>query len=298
MKNLRRYALILFLIITLINTVIFLNRDKFVYHKNASYTSLYSSDTVKWKQFVYDYSPDEFEKVKQILNDSVKIETKTSSQKVLTIGRMLVNRFNKQMGKPSNILLSSSPLQQYKMLCSSDTEQIWCGVYADMFAFFCWGAGIPCRVIEIMNPGDRHVLNECYLREVGEWVVVDLTYNRLLIRNQQKKRYANFFDILYSTKDSLIALQTTKDSVISTQLNASSYSHYLRSHPPIYYYYRTNNFEVYKPFEKVKRYLLPSAWYEEVNVVTNSNWLFYLKELFLFLWLINFLTLLLQIFKK
>lgn len=289
----KRYVLISFIILSIINVAIFFNKDNFNYHKKATNLSLYSSDTLKWKQFVYDYPASELKKAKQILDDSIKVHTRTTAEKVLEIGRLLYTRFNQQFGTPSNVLLSSSPLRQYQMLCSSDTQKIWCGVYANMFAFFCWSEGIPCRIIETINPNDHHVVNECYLSESGQWAMVDLTYNRLLILTQNKKNYGNFSNFLNPLKENLLSIQAETNSYITTQLKPSSYDFYLTGNPLVFYYYRVNNFEVYKPFEKIKRYLFPIAWHEEVSP-PNSNFLFYLKEFFILLWFISLIVLVIQ----
>jgi hypothetical protein len=289
----KKYIFTSFLTLSLINLAIFFYRDNFIYHKKASHSSLYSTDTLKWKQFVYDYPESELKEAKRILDDSIKIQATTTAKQVLEIGRLLYTRFNQQSGRPSDILLSSSPLKQYQMLCSSDTQKIWCGVYANMFAFFCWAKGIPCRVIETINSNDHHVINECYLSESSQWAMVDLTFNRLLIFHRDERRYCNFFDFLNPLKENLLSMQAEKDSIITTQFEPSSYDYYLSGKPAIFYYYRVNNFAVYKPIEKFKRYLLPVAWHEEVRP-PGSNFRFYLKESFLLLWLVSTFVLVIQ----
>lgn len=297
MKNKRKYILVSFLVLTVINLAILFYRDKFAYHKIGTYSSLYSSDTFKWKQFVFDYPADELESAKNILDSSINIKGKTTANQVLEIGRMMYDRFNKQSGRPSAALFSLSPLQQYQILRSSDSEELWCGIYANMFAFFCWSKGIPCRIIEIMNPGDHHVVNECYLAESRQWAMVDLTYNQLLIWDKNNKRYLNFFDILKPPKGNFLSIQASENSILSLPFKLSFYDHYLNNDPAVYYYYRINLSEVYKKAEKIKRYLLPVSWYEEVNSYS-GNFLFYVKEFFVLLWLVCFVILLAQIFKN
>jgi hypothetical protein len=164
-----------------------------------------------------------------------------------------------------------------------------------MFAFFCWSEGIASRVIEIMNPGDHHVLNECYLPETREWAVTDVTSNNLLIRKSDARGYANVLDLRNSPGQIILSLQATDSSVESHPFGATFYKKYFGDKNPVYYYYRTNISEVYRPNEKIKRYFLPVAWYEEITQGPQDNWGFYFKQFFILLWLITAILLIGQL---
>src|SRR5207302_7834209 len=108
------------------------------------------------------YSDSEFRQAK-IISDYITASSKDVKEKLMALGSFLVDHFHSRLGKPSPSLLRASPLTQFRSLSASDTSQLWCGNFAEIFSFFCWSQGIVCRNIEIMNPGDRHVVNECYV---------------------------------------------------------------------------------------------------------------------------------------
>lgn len=293
MTSLKNHIAVLF-ILSVINLIIFFYRDKFTYHKYATYSSLYSSDTLQWKKFIDDYPQRELREAKGIV-DSLHISNQPTSIKVQEIGKFLYNAFKKQLGQSSTQLVPASPLTQYKILRSSDTIQLWCGNFAEMFAFFCWSEGITSRVVEILNPGDHHVLNECYLPESQQWAVTDLTNNQLLIQKSNKSDYPNLLSLRDSTAQTLSSMQTNDSSIVLQPFNPTFYNKYFGNKNPIYYYYRTNNSEVYRPSEKIKRYFLPEAWYEEITQGQRDNWAFYAKQFFILLWLSSVILLIGQL---
>ena len=294
MKLVENHIVILFSLFSVINLAIFFYRDKFVYHKYATASSLYSSDTGKWEKFVQDYDKQELAEAKSIL-DSLKIGEASTPLKILAIGRMLYQHFHKQAGQPSAQLLTASPLNEYKILCSSDTIKLWCGNFASMMAFFCWAEAVPCRVIEILNPGDHHVLNECYLPETKKWVMTDVTNNNLLLLSKKKESYIDLLTLRDSINIPLVTLQAADGSIVAHAFDGGFYHKYFGDKNPINFYYRVDNAQVYKTSEKIKRYLLPCAWYEEITPTTKGNSLFYIKLLFILLWLISFILLLKQL---
>jgi hypothetical protein len=285
MSSRKNHIAVLF-ILSIINLIIFFYRDKFTYHKSATYASLYSFDTLKWRKFISDYPEQELHEAKDII-DRLHINNQPTSMKVQEIGKFLYNAFKKQLGKPSTELASASPLSQYKILRSSDSIQLWCGNFAEMFTFFCWSQGIASRVVEIMNPGDHHVLNECYLPESRQWAVTDLTNNHLLIQKSNKPGYPNLLSLRDSSEQALSSLQANDSNIVLQPFSPTFYKKYFRNKNPIYYYYRTNNSAVYKATEKIKRYLVPDTWYEEITPGQQDNWGFYAKQFFILLWLIS-----------
>jgi len=286
MKVWRNKITILFFLVSVINLIIFFYRDKFIYHKYATRSSLYSEDTLKWKKLVYDYSNQELIEGKKILDGLLNLNNKPTSSKVLEIGKLLYRRFHKQIGIPSASLSAGTILDQFKILDSSSSEHLWCGNFAAMLAFFCWSEGIPCRYIEIINPGDHHVVNECYLKETKEWVMSDITTNHLLLFNKNKDKFENLLNTRDSLTDPLQSFEAADDKIIVNSFQRDFYGKYFGEGNTINYYYRINNFELYKPTEKIRRYFLPTAWYEEVNKDPVSNFYFYLKQFFILLWLI------------
>ncbi|HYK56409.1 MAG TPA: hypothetical protein VEV15_07995, partial [Flavisolibacter sp.] len=175
------------LLLSLLNIIIFFQRDAFQYQPYANYSSLYSSqkdNLKKWEKFTHDFSSAEFKEAKY-LTDSICNGAKSTLAKTLLLSATLFSHFREQIGEPSVAFSSLSPLNQYKQLFLSKTDKLWCGNFAQIFSFFCWSQGIICRNIEIMQPGDRHVLTECYLPETKQWVMVDPTFNLLLVENSK-----------------------------------------------------------------------------------------------------------------
>jgi transglutaminase superfamily protein len=283
----RNVATILFFVITAINLAIAFYRDKFMYHKYATRSSLYSADTLKWKKLIDDYPKQELIEAKTIIDSLSDFKDKSTTSKVLEIGKLFYHRFHDQIGKPSPLTRAVSPLNQFKNASASDSVRLWCGDFAFMFVFFCWAEGIPCRVVGIMNPGNHHVLNECYLRESKEWVLVDVTTNHLLFFNKNRNRFENLLDVRDSSFHSLQSFQLNDGEIVTTPFAGGFYDRYFGNGKPLHYYYRINSSEIYKQGEKITRYFLPVAWYEELSRTHPGNFWFYIKQFFVLLWLIS-----------
>jgi hypothetical protein len=290
----RKIILIIFVLLTVINIIIFIFRDAFMYQPYASRNELYRPCDEKciaqWNQFVGDYPAEELKEAKRITDSLIRGSTSTTMS-IMNIGSYLHNRFKAQLGMPSQALMNSSPLNQYKQLCSSDSVQLWCGNFAQIFSFFCWSQGITTRYIEIMYPGDHHVLNECYMPGSKSWAMVDVTTGRLQVINQQGKTYdlVSFKEAI-SQHAQLYSLTSTDDSgkARMLEINASSIPVQYLGNDPIYYYHRVDNQKVYTTANKISRYFLPTSWYDILENRTYSNLTFYLKEIFSFLWLVSF----------
>ena len=285
----RKKIAVLFVILSLVNLLVFLFRDYFQYQPYAGMTSLYrhcdQACMEQWRTFTEDYPSRDLAEAKQLM-DSVLGNTGAGSfAKAQKIARFLVLRFQKQLGTPSDALLKAPPLDQYKMLSASDSIQLWCGNFAQLFSFFCWSEGIACRSIEIMNPGDHHVLNECYLPETGRWVMVDLTNDLLFVRNKEQQ-LLNLVNFRYQVKNgfSVQAERAAGDTVIAGTGGLPLPGYYLADHP-LYYYHRVDNQKIYAAKEKIARYLLPVSWYDIYDDQDRNNYLFYLKELLVLLWI-------------
>jgi hypothetical protein len=97
---------------------------------------LYSEPAKKWKQLTRDYSVQEQVRAEEILNSIFDLKDKSTRFKILTIGKLLYNRFHRFAGGHSPSL-SVSPTREFEMLNASDSLRVWCGDFAGMFAFFC-----------------------------------------------------------------------------------------------------------------------------------------------------------------
>ena len=159
-----------------------------------------------------------------------------------------------------------------------------------MFSWFCWSQGIICRNIEIMNPGDHHVLNECYLPEQKKWVVVDLTNNLLALELDGNP--VNLLDTRYAVKNriSLQAIRSSGDTMVKTSLGPEErfFGAYYKKDIPLYFYHSMNYNKVQRTGYKLKSYLLPLSWYDIYLPEGGSNTGFYTRLLFIVLWIAAF----------
>lgn len=300
------YKKVIFLFggLTLLNIAVFLFRDIFQYIPYAEYNELYrpcnQACCEKWKQFVLPYKKEELQAANQILHANKVInDSLTTKQKALSIAAFLYNNFCKQVGMPSGVLNNCSPLQVYQKLTQQRSEKLWCGHFALMFEFFCWSANIPCRYIEVLNPGNHHVLNECYLYESKQWVMMDLLGN-ILLPYTDSMHYNNVQDF----RDAV--LQNKQQYSWSSQNNhierrnvnnhiAHINTYYKPENSYLYHYYISLD-RVYRPANKLKRYLLPVSWYEIYNKQKGLNILFYTKLLLFIAWLLSLVMLIILTF--
>lgn len=291
--KMRRSLLLFIILLSVTNIVVFLFRDHFHYQPYAGYSQLYGACNAecekKWKQFADDYPAKDLSEAGKI-TDSITAGKIHTLNKALAIGSYLYNRFSQQSGRPSEMLLKASPLDQYKTLCASSSEKLWCGNFAQMFAFFCWSQNIVTRNVEIMYPGDRHVLNECYIPEMGSWIMIDVTNNLLLIRNNVGE-FLNLVQFSEAIRKKTPLSFLKPDSITAMKMETLSEKlvpkQYFSKHP-IYYYHRVDNQKAYSAGEKLKRYFLPVSWYDIFdNNKKRSNLAFYLKGILIFLWMVS-----------
>jgi len=287
----RKRIVRLLLLLTIAQALIFIFRDRFQYRPYASAAELYApcpeACTATWRLFADDYKS-ELPAAKR-LSDSVAGDLRLSPTRVLALGRFLYAKFHARLGEPPPALLAASPMRQYGMLNTNDTMQLWCGNFAQMFALLCWSEGIACRNLEIMNPGDHHVLNECYFPETGRWAAVDLTHNLLLAADSAD----NFLDArqlteaLESGKD-IKAWRSAGDTIAIGRVDSGRKDlvPYYRKINEVHYYHRTDNEKAYSPGNRLRQYFLPVSWYDILTGNGGGNALFYLKDVLALSWLL------------
>ena len=297
----RKFIWIAFVFLSIINAVIYLNRDHFKYQSYPAIGKLYEpcdeACIKKWKQFKDDYPLEELESASKIMDTVLNGSDSSVKNKVIRIGHFLFRKFKEQQGTPTAELLAKSPFQQYQSLALSANEKAWCGNWANMFAWFCWSKGISTRIIEIMRPGDHHVVNEFYDPATNSWIMTDLTNNMLLIKNEkgEELNLSAFMDL--AEKKSTVNVLRSGEQGISQDLLLlpnDSISHYYNKSYTLHYYYRNNLKAVYSGSSRLKRYLLPHSWYSVVEPgeeqPTNTG--YYIKIFFLFAWVLTGLALL------
>lgn len=289
----RKLFLWIFLSLTIINIIVFLSRDHFRYQSYVDYSTLYGPcdhDCYEtWSGITKDYPAEELAAAKKI-SDSFLINQAGTFSRVLQIGNFLYNRFHQQLGSPGPALQGASPLQQFQLLSANDSLELWCNNFAQMFSLFCWSQDIVCRTIEVLNPGDHHVLNECYLPETKEWMVVDLTSNLLSI--SIRGQAVNFIDSRKAARDGLEmeAWTSAADSIKNKRLEwkQGNFPVYYKNELPLYFYHSVNLERVYSWQNKVRSYLLPVSWYDIFREKGGNNLLFYIKQVLFVLWIASF----------
>ena len=296
---------ILFILLSVINCLIYVFRNKFVYIPSTTYQELYSPCTKnclkKWKQTITGYPSVEINRARQLADSIIGQSPKNTIDKILILSGFLYKKFNKQISSPDKNILTGSPLNQYYILCNNSSVQLWCGNFAAIFSSLCWAENIPCRTIEIMNPGNHHVLNECYIKEDKKWVMVDITNNQLLSMNAEKK-YLNLLDFKKLLESSLpiqiikqygAVMQTDTITTHSTYLEK-----YYKKQNAIYYYYNTDFSNIDDTGNKFKRYVWPVSWYLINMEATADNTPFHVKQGLLLAWLISGIILVIKKSRK
>lgn len=124
---------------------------------------------------------------KQYLYDSMKIaSTDNTVSKVVKIASYLLKATQNRIGIPSDYLTGLNPIQQLEEIRAGHSK-LWCGNYADIFAFFSSEAGIVGRYV---GCGDQsggvgsgaHAFNEVFIPEKNCWAYVDLTSGNVLVK--------------------------------------------------------------------------------------------------------------------
>ena len=293
-KQFKKPIFLLF-VLTTINAVIFIYRDHFQYHPYTSYNSLYSqcdeACKTKWSGLTEIFTKVEVQEASDILTSITDIQEKKSTvEKIQTIAAFIYNKFHAQYGRPSDSTMSLSALKKYKLLLHSPKEKIWCGDFASMLLLFTRSQNILCRVIEIYSPEDQHVINECYVPELKQWMLVDVTYNTLTAFSH-KRQYLNAQDFkeLLSKTDPVFRISSTgnQNKIDTLDKNLPFILNYFKPDNDYYYYYSTDLTAVYEFKEKLKRYFFPVSWYALYKDEKKSNALFYFKVFFGFLWIVT-----------
>jgi hypothetical protein len=288
-------TVIAFLILSVLNVVIFYFREAFAYVPVATHETLYENHTDKnlnkWIRFSEDYPAEEETEAKQISSNWFDEKDVTTLDSVLKIANKIHNNFNKQTDRPSLFLELQSPLNKYKTLLKDSTEKLWCGTYSQIFNFFCLSNNILSRYIEIINPGDHHVLNESYLPDRKKWVMIDVTFNINAPKND-KNQLLNLIEFASELRNNSLPFKypyTHLDTV--TKKHHEILNYYIPDRP-YYYHFYIDNRVAYKFENKLARYLFPVSWYTIFTYAPVSNYMFGIKIALIYLWVASGLILL------
>lgn len=282
----RPRILLFFFLLTIVNGLIFLFRDHFQYIPYRSVEKIYAPrpNTGKWALFRDDYPAAELARARTITSPIVE-GAHTTADRAVRIAAFVYRSYQPQMGTPAAELLPLSPMQQVTLLAADTSQRLWCGNLAQIFAFYCWSQEIPTRIVEIMNPGDHHVVDECYIAEEDRWMLVDVTSNMLKAGGRGLAQFRIAF-----RKGKGIAYTAANDSTVSEAvLDPRSFAsaRYYEPDHDLFYYYRVDNAKAYTALQKSLRYVFPLSWYDIYSTHPQQNHPFYVKEIFLFLWVVT-----------
>jgi hypothetical protein len=314
MKLSSKVLFIITLLFAAANIFIFLNRNNgFEYIKYSGIRDLYpaspdNSFLNKWNNHNKKFSKEELNEGLLLLNQFIKIDSiTTDKKKVISIAAWLFKSFDKQLGTPADSLSRLAPLFQYRSLIAHKEKQLWCGQFQAMFGFFCTAAGLKNRYVEIVpvragHHAGIHEINEVWVNEIKQWVMADVTRNFLLInKDSQSLSAAEYLD--YRCQNQLQSFLITRfdtalNAVQSVRIESSSVDNYFNNNYALRYYLNKSLSEVYTPAQKAKRYFLADPWYEMYSPGSgHSNFLFRVKQFFVFGFLVFLLLLLLRTIK-
>lgn len=160
--------------------------------------------------------------VKQYLYDSMKIvSTDNTVAKVVKIASYLLKATQNRMGIPSDYLTGLNPIQQLEEI-RAGRSKLWCGNYADLFAFFSAEAGIVGRFVGCGGQSEgvgwgAHAFNEVFIPEKNCWAYVDLTAGNILVKeNDQLLNTLEVYSLMKFRRDipeEIQALRFDGDSI-------------------------------------------------------------------------------------
>jgi hypothetical protein len=243
---------------------------------------------------------------KQILSDSMKvIPSENSISKIQKIGSYIYRKIHQQLGTPNDSMDILSPMQQFDLAQRGQSE-IWCGSYTTIFSFFANTAGITTRSVWVDGEVNGisaagHNFNECYIKELNQWIFVDLMSNTLSLQTK-KGRYLNsidFYNLHQLHSNDFMVSSLKNDSIIKLEYDYSNsfYKNYFNSNINFTYYYASQfDKKLYNASEKIKRYIFKRptfATYSNAGSISNAK--FYKKQMalltlvaFSIYWLITF----------
>lgn len=304
MKN--RSLLLLFLLLTAINLIVYFYRDRFHYQPYRSYAELYKECNTDckalWKTDFLASSDVEQTEARQISEPWVANIPDSTLTKATLLSKQIYETFGQRFGQPKAALLQLSPLNQYKFLNQNTSDSLWCGIYANMVSYFAWSQNIIARNIEMKYSGDAHVVSECYIPELRKWIFMDPTFGMLGLKNAQGVwlDLQSFREALRRNEPiDVLRSKDGKPEWMPLERDAWYLDHYYApTNSSDLYYHHTSLQEAYKPWEKVKRYLLPVSWYYIYDPSDKTNIWFGIRLLFIGLWLLSGTFLVFRFFKN
>ncbi len=287
-----KFPLYLLGLLTVINAGFFLRKDFFEYKPYAEESVLYAPASGNWNRYFTDFPLEGRAQAKGFIDSILKGSDTATLAQIKQIGSFLYNQFGKQLGKPVLNDQLQDPWDIYRFFSADSSRKLWCGHLSMMFNYFCLARGIETRMIEIMKPGDHHVVNECYVPAIQQWVLVDITYNQLLVSEENGMPIGLTAFRRLQGRPVNLQVQAANDSGRDLRPDTGYVRNYYSGNDPAYYYCTINPKVVYRTTEKIRRYFLPGSWYRILATEPASNFPFYLKQALALAWLLSLIYLL------
>jgi hypothetical protein len=289
----------IFILLSIINLFIYLNRDTFQYKVYATERQLYQSQDEWYTHTETMYSDREHSAALELTGSVVK-ETQSTQEKLTALSLLLLSQFHAQRGNPTPHLLRSGPIESYYGLLESKDNKLFCSHFANMMLLFASVHNIKGRMVEVAFQNEHHVFPEFFIREWGKWVLTDI-YNDILFARNEKGKYLNALEFrreINSSRPVIInAFNVTSfhERILDKNLLPIKANH---TQANLYHYYKTTNLnQVYTFKNKVIRYFGINPWYYIYLDGASSNSKHYLKLLLLGSWLFSGVRLALGRFK-
>ncbi|OFY96095.1 MAG: hypothetical protein A3K10_01800 [Bacteroidetes bacterium RIFCSPLOWO2_12_FULL_31_6] len=283
---------ILFITLLFINGWIYVNRNNgYAYQATANYNQLYQlNDLSQWQQKSQYATPKELVATQQIISDSLQInKNESDSIKIKKIAAYLLKNLNDCRGIPIDSMNVISPLNQFNFAIAKKSK-VWCGNFSTIFSYFANSAGVLTRAIDIGGSVNsetiaHHSFNEAFIKEINQWVLVDLTSNTLFLKSQTGG-FLNTLDFYraHLTNQQLHTISYKNDSIreIDYKETKPFYNDYFSPNTSFVFYLSTQfDKNLYDFSSKIKRYFSKSPTfftYSETKPTDNKK--FYLKQFY------------------
>jgi hypothetical protein len=243
----------------------------------------------EWQQASLYTTEQEIEDAKLLLKDSLHILPNDSSIQIIQkISRYILKYTGTNKGIPSNAMDSLSPTKQFEF-AKNKQSAVWCGNFTDMFSFYASCAGITTRLVCLEGKiGDvskaGHSFNEAYIKELKQWVFVDLTSNSVFAQSPSKQ-YLNsidFYNLYKLAPKDIIITRVINDSIKQENFNSVKdfYDDYFQANDQ-FVFYNHKQFEnnTYSFLSKIKRYTSKNPTFSiYTEAVENDNDKFWIKQ--------------------
>ncbi len=280
--NRNKKLVLIFIILSVLNVLIFIYREYFQFNPFKNYKELYLNDSGNWNI--------EFKKVQASLPEFESEKNKwyapssSTETRAIAIGNMIYASFQSKIG--SNYIKEEYEGFASEIPVLNSNNIIECGTISNVFTFYCSMEGIKSRNIEIMKPGDHHVLNEFFDDKSNKWRAMDITHGLMDVRDIHLNPL-NLIELKNQVNSANSLLIKDEKTGIYDTLNSSGipgYRFYRENHPLYYYHSGVNQEVVYSISQKIKRYVFPVSWYSIYKDKPYINLPHYFKMLTLFCW--------------